>query len=121
MLSHTVSYTVHINVDDFLDKGLTFPEIFEEMNKHFSFNRVSPSANDGHIDFEAYNEYYKSDLETIEGILQTMVKNKKHHKKVECPHCGSDVTELLHGYCMDCSKEKQLMLNHILDDYKQNE
>lgn len=120
MLSHTVSYTITVDVRPFIDQGITQEEIQEELFEKFSTN-CGPSDKDGHVEFQTDNEWYQSRLDDMENILNTMVFNKRNPKKVECPHCGSDVTELLHGYCMDCSKEKQLMLNHILDEYKHNE
>lgn len=120
MLSHTVSYTIKVDVSHYIDQGITQKEINKELFEKFS-THFTPSYEKGYVEFEADNEWYQSRLDDMENILNTMLFNKRNPKKVECPHCGSDVTELLHGYCMDCSKEKQLMLNHILDDYKQNE
>ncbi len=123
MLSHTVSYTIHVNIEEYIRQGLDQEDIVNKINELHQINFVSTDG-DKNIQFIVYSEFYKKDIDDIEDILNTMLFNKKRNMKHDeqelycCPHCGADVFELLNGYCMDCSKDKQRMVDHIIEQYE---
>jgi len=111
MLSHTVSYTIHVNIEEYIRQGLNQEDIVNNINELHQINFVSTDGINSNIKFTVYSEFYKQDIDEIENILNTMLFNKKYPKKVECPQCGSDVMELREGVCMDCCKENQRRLD----------
>jgi hypothetical protein len=111
MLSHTISYTIHLEIEQYTNQGLKQQDIINKINELHQRNFASADGINDNIKFTVYSEFYKQDIDEIENILNSMLFTKKYPKKVECPQCGADVMELREGVCMDCCKENQRRLD----------
>ena len=115
MLDHTVSYTIHLEIEKYTNQGLKQQDIINKINELYQTNFASADGINSNIKFTAYSEFYKQDMDEIENILNTMLFNKKHNKDEQvlycCNQCGHDATQFQEGVCMDCCKENQRRLD----------